>query len=95
MDYDNFDSSIQNHLTSNLPDNKTVDIRNYVLDPLTTIIKLAIWSSTKNLLDLIKKLPVNLELVMTPASTTGRTTDGYPGNNTANRVGFSEPIFVE
>lgn len=45
MDYDNFDSSIQNHLTSNLPDNKTVDIRNYVLDPLTTIIKLAILSN--------------------------------------------------
>jgi hypothetical protein len=44
-------------------------------------------SSTKKCRDRIKKLPDNLELVITPFSTTGLTTDGYPGSKTAKRVG--------
>jgi hypothetical protein len=51
-------------------------------------------SSTKKCRDRIKKLPDNLELVITPFSTTGRTTEGYPGSKTANRVGFLEVELV-
>jgi hypothetical protein len=35
-----------------------------------------------------KKLPLNLEPGITPLSTTGLTTEGYPGNKTASFVGL-------